>query len=93
LNHIPTYRDLDLPGLKNPRAKVLALETRSSPSLMGLSADMVSEQEQNWNVNSRIKELSNILWLCVWLMAKTGSVSSLVHSVTHISFHTTSRII
>jgi hypothetical protein len=51
---------VDFPGVKNPSANVLDLETRTSPSLMGLSEDMVSEeQEQKENVRrSRIKELS-----------------------------------
>jgi hypothetical protein len=49
---------VDFPGVKNPRANVLDLDIRSSPSLIGLSEDMVSEeQEQNEKVRSIIKEL------------------------------------
>jgi hypothetical protein len=49
---------VDFPGEKNPRANVLDLEIRSSPSLMCLSKDMVSEeQEQKEKVRSIIKDL------------------------------------
>lgn len=45
LYHIPTYRLLESPGLKKPRAKVpLSLETKTSPSLMGLFTVMVSSE-------------------------------------------------
>jgi hypothetical protein len=49
---------VDFPGVKNPRANVLDFDIRSSPSLIGLSEDMVlEEQEQNEKVRSIIKEL------------------------------------
>jgi hypothetical protein len=56
---------VDFPGVKNPRANVLDLDIRSSPSLIGLSEDMVSEeQEQNEKVRSIIKELISNQLLC-----------------------------
>jgi hypothetical protein len=48
---------VDFPGEKNPRANVLDLEIRSSPSLMCLSKDMVSEEQEQKEVRSIIKEL------------------------------------
>ena len=41
-NHIPTYRLLDLPGLKNPNSKNLLAETKVSPSLINWLGVMVS---------------------------------------------------
>jgi hypothetical protein len=56
---------VDFAGVKNPRANVLDLETRISPSLIGLSIDMISEeQEQKEKVISRIKEFISNQILC-----------------------------
>ena len=68
---IPRYLLLELPGLKNPSAKLFPLEIRRSPSLMVwlVFKESCDVQDENWSV---IREKSKNSFPAS-MMGQTGS--------------------